>query len=298
MKKVFKYFSLMLAFLLVLTGCNFSKKDSKEEITNGFDKTNKATNYGEKVTVDFSVEQGGQKIAANAVIDGKVYTEGDNTLMSADITAGAYGMAVTGKLYVDANKDAVKVYVNYMNQWFKFDTTSLGIDLKEVMGEVSNKEFTGKDLMDLSKEVKEQKSDKKGEKKFKVVLDKEKLNKKVVEAYEKAMEEAKKSANSSDAISEAEEELAAIKKGIFGSDFELVMYTKDGYVTGTEIDIASLINNIVNQLDVAEVKEELAKMNISGTIKVELSDFGKVSKIEIPAEALNGTDATTMLGSM
>lgn len=298
MKKVFKYFSLMIAFLLVLTGCNFSKKDGKEEISNGFDKTSKATNFNEKVSVDFSMESEGKKVAANATIDGKVYTEGEQTLMDTSIKVGASGMTLEGKLYVDASKDAVKIYINYMGQWLKLDTAALGIDLKEVMSQNTTQQLTGKDLIDLSKEVKSVKSDKKGENKYNVVLDKEKMNKKFTEAYEKAMEEAKKDATSADAISEYEEAINEFKNGIFSKDFSFVMYTKDGYVTGVEIDMASIIDNIAGSLNDTEALAQIKKMNLTGTIKVELSDFGKVSKIEIPAEAINATDATAMLGSM
>ena len=298
MKKVLKYFSLMIAFLLVLTGCNFSKKDGKEEISNGFDKTSKATNFSEKVSVDFSMESEGKKVAANATIDGKVYTEGEQTLMDASIKVGASGMTLEGKLYVDASKDAVKIYINYMGQWLKLDSAALGIDLKEVMSQNTTQQLTGKDLIDLSKEVKSVKSDKKGENKYNVVLDKEKMNKKFTEAYEKAMEEAKKDATSADAISEYEEAINEFKNGIFSKDFSFVMYTKDGYVTGVEIDMASIIDNIAGSLNDAEALAQIKKMNLTGTIKVELSDFGKVSKIEIPAEAINATDATAMLGSM
>lgn len=297
MKKVLKYFSLMFAFLLVLTGCNFSKKNAKEELTNGLEKTEKATNYSEKVTVDFSMDQEGKKIAANATIDGKVYTEGDKTLMSADITAGASGMTVNGKLYADIDKTAAKLYVNYMGQWIKLDTTSLsslGLDFKEIAGQADSANLSAKEILDYAKETKEVKSDRDGQKKYNVTLDKEKVNKKAAEAAEKALAEAKKNGQA-DAAAEAEEELAEVKKGILSKDITFALYTKDGYVSGFEIDLATIIDSIgMNEEELAEIK----KMNVTGKIKVELSDFGKVSKIEIPAEALNGTDALTMLGNM
>lgn len=301
MKKVFKYFSLMFALLLVLTGCNFSKKESasstKSKLSDSLEKTDKATNFSEKVTVDFSMEQSGQKIAANATIDGKVYTEGDKTLLSANVKAGASGMSIEGQMYADIAKDSAKLYVNYAGQWYKLDTASLGAEFKEAMTKVSGTQVSSKELLDYAKENKEVKSDKDGQKKYNVVLDKDKLNKKFAETYEKAMTEAKKSANA-DSVAEAEEELKQIKDGVFSKDLTLVLYTKDGYVSGVEVDIASLLDNVAGSVKDADAVSELKKMNITGKISVELSDFGKVSKIEIPTAALNAQDATKLLGSM
>jgi hypothetical protein len=300
MKKVLKYLSLMFAFLLVLTGCNFSKKNSnsKEELADNLEKTGKATNFSEKVTVDFSMEQEGKKIAANATVDGKVYTEGDKKLMSADITAGASGMTVSGKLYADIDKTSAKLYINYMGQWMKLDAASLGIDFSQISSEATDENLSAKEILDYAKETKEVKSDKDGQKKYNVTLDKEKLNKKAVEAAEKAVAEAKKNSQTGTVTQvdpQAEDELAEIKKGVLAKDITFALYTKDGYVTGFEMDLATIIDSIgMNEEELAEIK----KMNLTGKIKVELSDFGKVSKIEIPAEALNGTDATKMLGSM
>ena len=301
MKKGLKYLSLMFALLLVLTGCNFksskSEKAAKDDLTNGLEKTEKANNFSEKVTVDLSMEQEGKKIAANATIDGKVYTEGEKTLLSADITAGASGMSITGKLYADIAKDSAKLYVNYMGQWIKFDTASLGTEFKDLMGQADTAQVSAKEILDYAKETKEVKSDKDGQKKYNVVLDADKLNKKIAEGYDKALAEAKKSGNAEE-IADAEEELKDIKNGVFGKDISVVLYTKDGYVSGFEVDIATIIDSISSKITDADAVAEIKKMNITGKIKVELSDFGTVSKIEIPAEALAGTDATQMLGSM
>jgi len=296
MKKVVKYLSLMFAFLLVLTGCNFSKKNSnsKDDLADNLEKTGKATNFSEKVTVDFSMEQEGKKIAANATVDGKFYTEGDKKLMSADIAVGASGMTVSGKLYADIDKTSAKLYINYMGQWMKLDAASLGIDFSQISTETTDENLSAKEILDYAKETKEVTSDRDGQKKYDVTLDKEKLNKKAAEEAEKAVAEAKKNGQS-DTVAEAEEELAEIKKGVLAKDITFALYTKDGYVTGFEMDLATIIDSIgMNEEELAEIK----KMNLTGKIKVELSDFGKVSKIEIPAEALNGTDATKMLGSM
>ena len=178
MKNVLKYFSLMLAFLLVLTGCNFSltKKDAKETVKDSIEKNKKATNYSEKVTVDLSMDQDGRKVTANAVIDGKYFKEGDNTLVSADVKAGTSGMSVEGKLYADITKDSVKLYGNYDNQWVKFDSATLGEEFKKVMSELEKEDLNNVNYIDYAKEVKSVKSDKKGHDKYTVVLDKDKLN--------------------------------------------------------------------------------------------------------------------------
>ena len=58
-----------------------------------------------------------------------------------------------------------------MGQWIKADTSILGEEFKNEMAKVSTEKVSSTEILDYAKEVKEEKSDKEGYKKYVVTLD-------------------------------------------------------------------------------------------------------------------------------
>ena len=301
MKRFLKYFSVMLAFILVLTGCNapkVTKKSAKEKLTDSVEKSEKVTNFSEKVTVSLNFDQDGKTNSVSSTVEGKVYTEGDNTLMYADVKASAAGQSMGGTLYADITKESAKLYVNYMGTWLKADTSILGDTYKEVISKVEANKISSKEIMEYAKEVKEDKTDDQGYTSYLVTLDKEKLNKKFYETLQKSMEETKKLEGfDEEDKAEMDKKLEEYKNGIFSNDLTITVYVKDGYFAGCFIDIKQIVDNVLPNVKDAETVNQIKSMNLSGAITVVMSDFNKVEKIVIPAEAQNGTDIMTLLGS-
>ncbi len=301
MKRFLKYFSVMLAFVLVLTGCNkptITKKSAKDTLTENMEKTDSVTNFSEKVALHVQFEQDGKKVDVTLGSDGKVYTEGDITTISSDVKLSTTdNMSFDIKLFAESGKDNIKLYANYMGQWIKLDTSILGDEFKTEFAKISDKKISAKEIMDYAKEVKEEKSEKEGFNKYVVTIDKDKVNSKYKETFEKTLEEAKKSGKSAEEIKEMEDEIAEYKDGILSKDLVLNVYTKDGYFAAIDIDIANIVENISGVVKDEEAKSEIKKMNISGKLYIELNDFNKVEKIVIPDEAKNGQDIMALLSS-
>lgn len=305
MKRFLKYFSILLAFTFMLTGCGKVGKDAKKELVDAIKKTSEAKSVKEKVnaTANFDVE--GNKINVDLSGDLESYKENDEAFtVHGKFKAGAMGMSYDAELYFDSNKDGLAMYMNFLGQWMKSEKKYTSDELKQVE-QYKNilKEMKNLDYSKVIKSAKTAKEDKKGYKKLDVVLDKDKINEEFKSVINKEKEEilnqVKAKTTNPNEVAKIEKEMneafKLIESGIVSEDIKLTMYLKNKYVAIVEIDGASLIKSVIGGFKSilgsdAEVNKSIDSLtkDLKFDISVELSDFDKVEKINIPTEAKNG----------
>ena len=246
MKRVLKYFSILLAFTFLLTGCGKVGKDAKKELVDAIKKTNEVKGVKEKVDVTASFNMKEQKL--NVELSGNLesYKENeDSATVHGKLKVGAMGMSYDTELYLDTNKEGVSMYVNLLGQWMKSEKKYSSEELKQ-LEQYKNmfKEMKNIDYSKVIKSAKTAKEDKKGYKKLDVVLDKDKINEELKNVINKEKDEILKQvkANTKNAndIAKAEKELndafKMLEKGIVTEDIKLTIYLKNKYVAIVKID--------------------------------------------------------------
>lgn len=307
MKKGLKYLGVIFTFILVLTGC--SKKDPNEMLENALEKTSKLESIHEKVGVEGSVKIEGAETKFSFSVDGDTIQKDDTFKSHMIYNIGLYGFNFQGEAYADLNKTNVELYGQFMGNWYKVASnvdSKLYDEYKKELEE-EMKDYSSKDILKYAKSVTEVKTDKDGYTKLEVVVDKEKINNEFKEELKKTIEESKKQLE--DAETEVQEELKEIEEdetfksledGILSEDITLVVYLKDGYIAYFEYDLQSIINNIINKVNLPEdVLAEYKKYDLNLKYTVEYSDFNKVKDIVVPDDVKsNAEDMTEKLNEL
>ncbi len=294
MKRSLKYISLLVAFVLIATGCG--KKDAKTLFIDALNKTDAVNSINTKATADISMKDpdSGSNLNATATADFDLKSQDENSVqVHGNLTASSSGVSYTTEGYFDISKEKVGAYFNFLGQWFKFENEIDQEEMKKAMEEYEkvSSNYSINDVANYIKSAKEEESDKKGYTKLNIVFDKTKLNEELTKAYNDSKDEiAKETSNDAelnDAMNEAKEYL---DKGIFSEDIELVVYVKDGYISIVEIDLSKLMNSVFNSLLTQDELKEYNEFALNAKLTYEFSKFNSIDKIEVPEVAKNGTD--------
>ena len=191
-------------------------------------------------------------------------------------------------------------YVNFNNTWVKFEQEFDKKTYQEVINDLK-KEFTDSEkFIKLVKSLKEEKTDKKGYTKLVVTFDKDKINEEIKKSADKTIEEYQ-----NDTKTTSEEKNEAIEKakkisdnGLLSKDIKVNIYIKDGYIAIVDVDLSELISCVSKDSLSEEEKKQIDDLNLEAKLTIELSNFNKIEKIEIPADAKNGKDILDYIGSM
>ena len=254
MKRSLKYFSILLAIILVLTGCGnnstSSKKDAKEQLNDAIKKTNEANSFSAKFGLNLEASSNGSTMSASLTGNGDFNLK-DNT-PSAHYTANMslFGMAQEIEGYVTVKDNKVYTYSKSEGDW-TYSTSDYKAE------DFSTEKINT--LADNAKEVKSVKSDKSGYTKLEVTIDKEKLNSSTQDVDTSSL-------------------LGSDLK--FDSDIVVNVYLKDGYVSIVEIDLADLLKGVLSDDDNTD-------LSLTAKVTIELSNFSKVSPITIPDDVLS-----------
>lgn len=269
MKKSLKYFSILLALVLVLTGCG--KKDKKEEAKSSssddfaaaIEKTSNVKGFKMNLNADVKMSYQGTEIPMSIVMNGDVYSDLENPSAHMNMTMdmGALGGKQTMEMYTIVKDGQQYNYSNTNNAWEveKQEFKKSEVNKDEILNKI--KEAKGVEKVD---------SDKDGYTKYQVTVEASKIN------------EALKSAGSiTDSASNME-----VK-----NDFKLDVYVKDGYVSIISIDLGDMVKDLL--------KSTGAEMDVTAKLTMEFSDFDKVSEITVPEDvvknAKEGTSSNSVL---
>lgn len=230
MKKL-KYISLLLIVML-LAGCG-SKDGSKllEEALTNMENVESGT-IETKMSVAIEGYALGINLTTNFADDGSSYTKSNSTVL---------GMSFTSETYTVVEGDTVYTYSTEDGEEWVYETvpldeyTSGDIDIDNVGGFAKN-----------YKSVKQVKSDRKGETKLEVIVDKDKMTESLA----------------------SEQELGSEADLTFDEDLTMYVYIKDGYITGLTLDLTDAMSDT----------ESLTSYSMEFTI----SNHNKMDKIEVP----------------
>ena len=307
MKKSLKYFSILLALTLLLTGCKYGK-DAKNDFTKALDKNNELKSLKEKVNITASFNSEGKKVDIELSGDLDAYKESaDESSVHGKLKVGAMGTSYDTELYMNSNKEGYGLYLSLLGQWMKLEQKYSADELKQIeQYKEMFKGMKGIDYTKVLKSVKTTKSDKKGYTKLDVVIGKDKLNDEIKVNLDKIKDELLnnlKKYNTDSDYKEIEKEyndsFKKLEKGIFSKDIKFNAYLKDGYVSIVKIDCAAIVNSLldgIKDIDGAdELVKDIKKLDLKLDITVEMSDFDKVEKITVPEAAKKGTDMSEYL---
>lgn len=259
MKKAVKYFSLLLAVMLVLTGCG--KKDAKTTLDDAVKKMEDLESFNMKVTMDMSMEAEGTTIAMNLGLNGGMNVKEEKGHMTMDISL--FGMTQKAEMYTETKDGYTYTYTNSDDGWTyekeaKKDDESSKAEIEKF-----------EKMLEDSKTVKKVKSDKDGYTKLEVTIDKDAMNKAAKE--------------NSDLLGATG---ADTKNMEFKQDVKFTVYIKDGYVAIIEMDLSDILKESMKEADSEE------EYNVSAKFSIELSDFNKV-KVSIPEEVTKNAKPAT-----
>lgn len=262
MKRSLKYFTLLVALLVVVTGCSFGKKDSKTQLEDAVNKTVDAESGKVKADLTASVSMQGTTIDISMTADAEEYKESDNVLSGhAKVNMSLFGMSQSSEVYMDVKDGYLYTYTGSDGEW-----TYTKSEYK-VADKLSKEKIS--EYIDKAKEIKEEKTDKKGYTKLLVTISSDEINK----LY-----------NNSE-LNDGE------VSNIVSNDVTLTVYLKDGYVAIVEMDLTDAFKALIGQM--GSSSEELNNMEISAKVSIELSDFNKVDKITIPEDVVNNATEET-----
>lgn len=300
MRKYLKYLSFVFVFLLVLTGCDTDAK-SEKKLKDAIDKTAKASSLNEKIKLSGSGNVEGQKQDYTIEGDFDTYKDSENSsTMRGKLKLASTGMEYSVESYLALSDTKFGAYVNFNNTWVKFEQEFDKKTYQEVINDLK-KEFTDSEkFIKLVKSLKEEKTDKKGYTKLVVTFDKDKINEEMKKSADKAIDEYK-----NDNTTSAEEKTEAIERvkkisdnGLLSNNIKVNIYIKDGYISIVEVDLSELINCLSKDSLSEEEKKQIDDLKLEAKLSIELSNFNKIEKIEIPADAKNGKDILDFIGSM
>ena len=245
MKRSLKYFSLLLATLLVLTGCG-SKKDAKEQLNDALKKTGEAKSFSAKFEVKGNLSAQGSSTSIGLSGTGDINLK---DTPSAHYTSKVSLLGMNSESEGQAVVKDNKVY-NYTKEEDGWVYSTEDYKAEDFSTDKLNT------LADNAKTVKSVKSDKKGYTKLEVTIDKDKLSK------------------STEGLNTADLVGTDLK---INKDLVVNVYIKDGYVSIIEIDLADLLKDALSGTGTED-------MSVSATVSVELTNFGKVSPVTVPED--------------
>lgn len=262
MKRSLKYFTLLVALLVVITGCSFGKKDSKTQLEDAINKTTDAKSAKVKMDLTASASMQGTTLDISMTADAEEYQQSDDVLSGhAKVNMSLLGMSQSSEVYMDVKDGYLYTYTGSDGEWTYTKSEYKVADKlsKEKISEYVNK----------AKEIKEEKSDKKGYTKLFVTISSDEINKLYNDSELKTEE----------------------VSNVVSKDVTFTVYLKDGYVTIVEMDLTDTIKDLVSQL--GSYAEELKNLDVSAKLSVEFSDFNKVDKITVPEDVINNATEET-----
>ena len=295
MKRSLKYLSLLVAAILVVTGCNL-KTDPEKQLKEAIEKTSKATSVNEKINAEVSMKEDGKDVSLNLEGDFDEYMESEEKgALHGNLKLSSQGMSYSVEGYADIDKNIFGAYLNVAGTWIKFENKIDEEEFNKVIEQYKDKFNTkdGDEFMKLVKEVKTEKTEEKGTTKLVVVFDKDKINSEIKDTFSKVKEEAMKEITDAEDKKDAEEEISEfeeiINKGILSDNISCNIYLKDGYISKFEFDMTNLINSIQKSFNLDKDKlKEFEAAELKAKITIELTKYDKVEKITIPDAAKNG----------
>lgn len=268
MKKNLKFLSILVAVILVLTGCG-TKKDAKTQLSDAIEKTKKMESAAIKLDVKAEMTSEGTTMALGLGMNGNVSGTGKDMKSHLNANVSFFGMNQETEMYTEVKDNYMYTYTKEDGKW-----TYTKEEYKEEET-ISTEKVT--EILNKAKSIKEEKSDKKGYTKLVVTVGADTLN------------EAMKS--------ETVSELAGETSAEIKNDLSFNVYLKDGYLSIVELDLGKFIKDSVSA-------EELEKGEIKAVISIELNDINKADKVTIPEEVTKNateekdTEISTDLSSL
>ncbi len=266
MKKSLKFFSLLIALLVIMTGCDTTKKDAKGKLEDAIKKTSEAKGITLKLDASMETSAEGTTMAVKLGMNGDYYND-DIPTSHFTTNVSLLGMSQEMEMYTEVKDGYNYTYTKSGDKWTYTKT--------EYKKEDTSTEQIKKAL-DNAKTVKEEKTDKKGYTKLVVTVDKDKIN------------EAMKNENVSKLVDNDTQ---------INSDITMNVYLKDGYVSIIEMDLGNFLK------DALAASEDSSNANMKATITIEMSNFNKVDKISVPedvtknaTEEVDGDFSNSLLG--
>lgn len=258
MKKEFKFFGLLIALLVIMTGCESTKKDAKGELEDAIKKTSEVKGLALKLDASMEASAEGTTMTVNLGMNGDFYN--DNTPTSHFTTnVSLFGMSQTMEMYTEVKDGYNYTYTKSGDKW----TYTKSEYKKE---ETSPEQI--KKVLDNAKTVKKEKTDKKGYTKLVVTVDKDKIN------------EAMKNETVSNLVSNDTK---------IGTDITMNVYLKDGYISIVEMDLGNILKDALANSENSNSNDA----NVKAKITIEMSNFNKVDKITVPEDVTkNATEET------
>lgn len=256
MKKSLKFFSLLIALLVIMTGCDTTKKDAKEQLEDAIKKTSESKGITLKLDASMEATAEGTTMTVSLGMNGDYYND-DTPTSHFTTNVSLLGMSQEMEMYTEVKDGYNYTYTKSGDKW----TYTKSEYKKE---ETSTEQI--KEVLDNAKSVKEEKTDKKGYTKLVVTVDKDKIN------------EAMKDESISSLVSDDTK---------INSDITMNVYLKDGYVSIIEMDLGNVLK------DALADSEDSSDANVKATITIEMSNFNKVDKISVPEDVTkNATEET------
>lgn len=257
MKKSLKFFSLLIAILVMMTGCNTTKKGAKEQLEDAIKKTSEVKGVTLKLDASMEATAEGTTMTVNLGMNGDYYND-DTPTSHFKTNVSLLGMSQEMEMYTEVKDGYNYTYTKSGDKW----TYTKSEYKKE---ETSPEQI--KKVLDNAKSVKEEKTDKKGYTKLVVAVDKDKIN------------EAMKNENINELVSDDTK---------VSSDVTMNVYLKDGYVSIVEMDLGNVLKDALANSD------DSNDANVKAKITIEMSNFNKVDKVSVPEDVTkNATEETS-----
>lgn len=250
MKRSLKYLSILVALLVIVTGCG--TKDPKTQLSDAINKVNDAKSFSVKMDGNLSMSSQGMEIKASVNVSGDVNLENDEPtahytgslsipMLGGDQPLEGYIKTKDGKVYTYTKEDSswdVET-ADYKKEDYSMDKI--------------------KEALDKAKSVEKVDSDKKGYTKLVVTVSSSDIN------------------NAMNDVSDGE-----LSDAQLTDDFKFNVYLKDGYLSIIEIDLTDALTKLMS----SETSNS-AEVSSSAKFTIELSNFNKVDKVTIPSEVEN-----------
>lgn len=258
MKKGLKFLSLFVALLIIMTGCDNTKKDAKSELEDAIKKTSEVKGVALKLDASMEASAEGTTMTISLGMNGDFYNA-DTPTSHFKTNVSLLGMSQEVEMYTEVKDGYNYTYTKSGDKW----TYTKSEYKKE---EASTEKI--KEVLDNAKSVKEEKTDKKGYTKLVVTVDKDKIN------------EAMKNENVSELVSDDAK---------VNTDITMNVYLKDGYVSIIEMDLGNVLKDAIADNENSNSTDS----NVKAKITVEMNNFNKVDKISVPEDVTkNATEET------
>lgn len=248
MKRNLKYLSVLVALLLVVTGCSLNK-DPKTKVLDAIEKVENAKSFNFELKGDLSLAAQGVEVTGKASITGEVLFEdyGPSIHYRGNVSIPLLGDDQDVESYVIATQNG-KLYTYEKEQygWTREIT------------DYENKKFSLKELKDAvekAKSIEKAESERSGYTKYVVTISSDDVNGTLT-------------SNGADAV------LGDTK---LTDDIKVNVYLKGGYVGYVEVDLSDTLSKLM-----AESTSNSSDVSTSAKISLYLEDFNKMKAMSIP----------------